>query len=186
MSAVDLMAHLGKLGVRLEVDGDRLRYSPRSAVTPELAGELRTHKTELVAILQADLPGEWVELERRDGRRVACRLDAPDPVDWGCCPEPETCPTCGAFDAWWDVRGGRHCAVCNPPHPRAAELRERARARTPEMTPERVRPSAEGPCWKCGHAAHVDIEIHGGQSVRRDCKACGATWDFVKWYGEAR
>ena len=59
MSVPALMADLARLGVRLEAHGDRLRYSPRSAVTPELAARMKSHKAELLAILrpQTDVPG---------------------------------------------------------------------------------------------------------------------------------
>ena len=53
MTATQLIADLDRLGVQLEAQGERLRYSPRSAVTPDLAGRLKTHKAELLAILQS-------------------------------------------------------------------------------------------------------------------------------------
>ena len=46
------MAHLTQLGIRLEAHGDRLRYSPRSAVTPDLADHMKAHKGELLAMLR--------------------------------------------------------------------------------------------------------------------------------------
>lgn len=46
--------------------------------------------------------------------------------------------------------------------------------------------SLTGPCWNCGHTQCVDVVIHDGQSVRRDCANCGQTWDFSKWHGEDR
>src|SRR5262249_44641314 len=52
MSTTKLLVELAKLGIRLEVDGDRLRYHPRSAVTPALAERLKAHKNELLAILR--------------------------------------------------------------------------------------------------------------------------------------
>ena len=51
MSVAELFADLMRLNVRLEAHGDRLRYSPRSAVTPDLADLMKTHKDELLAIL---------------------------------------------------------------------------------------------------------------------------------------
>jgi hypothetical protein len=47
-----LLADLSAQGVRLQARGDRLRFRPRSAVTPDLAGRLRAHKDALLAILQ--------------------------------------------------------------------------------------------------------------------------------------
>ena len=52
MSAAKLMADLTRLRIRLEVHGDRLRYSPRTAVTPELANRMKAHKGELLAMLR--------------------------------------------------------------------------------------------------------------------------------------
>jgi hypothetical protein len=53
MSAAELMADLDRLGIRLEAQGDRLRFHPRSAVTPDLADRLREHKGELLALLRS-------------------------------------------------------------------------------------------------------------------------------------
>jgi hypothetical protein len=55
MSTPELLSELDRLGVRLEADGDRLRYSPRSALTPELFARLKAHKAELLALLRGAL-----------------------------------------------------------------------------------------------------------------------------------
>jgi TubC N-terminal docking domain len=48
-----LLEELNRLGVKLEVDGDRLRYAgPREAISPELIKRLKAHKTDLLALLQ--------------------------------------------------------------------------------------------------------------------------------------
>lgn len=52
MSAADLLLDLGRLGIRLEADGERLRYFPRSALTPDLLERLKAHKAELLAVLR--------------------------------------------------------------------------------------------------------------------------------------
>lgn len=52
MSAVELLVLLTYLGIRLESHGDRLRYWPRSAVTPVLLRQMREHKAELLAMLR--------------------------------------------------------------------------------------------------------------------------------------
>ncbi len=49
----ELLAHLDRLGVRLEADGDRLRYYPRSTLTPELIARLKAHKGDVLAMLTA-------------------------------------------------------------------------------------------------------------------------------------
>ena len=51
MSAAELLMDLGRLGIRLEADGERLRFHPRSALTPELLGRLKAHKGELLTML---------------------------------------------------------------------------------------------------------------------------------------
>lgn len=43
--------------------------------------------------------------------------------------------------------------------------------------------SGEG-CPKCRCLRTVDVPIHEGQSVRRDCAMCGAFSGFVRWHGE--
>lgn len=75
------MTDLARLGIRIEARGDRLRYSPRSAVTPDLTDRMKAHKGELLAIL-------WQEtLDRLDSDPlfppdVLAGLRAAD-VDWG-------------------------------------------------------------------------------------------------------
>lgn len=51
MSAAELLMDLGRLGIRLEADGERLRYRPQSALTPDLLGRLKAHKGELLTLL---------------------------------------------------------------------------------------------------------------------------------------
>ena len=51
MIATRLMADLAQLGISLRANGDRLGYSPRSAVTPDLAKRMKAHKSELLAML---------------------------------------------------------------------------------------------------------------------------------------
>ena len=56
------MADLVQMGIRLEAHGDRLRYSPRSAVTPNLANRMKAHKGELLAILRRDPDAPAIDL----------------------------------------------------------------------------------------------------------------------------
>jgi hypothetical protein len=51
MTAAKLLADLALRGIRLEAHGGRLRFHPRSAVSPDLLGELKTHKAVLLARL---------------------------------------------------------------------------------------------------------------------------------------
>jgi hypothetical protein len=66
MTASDLLSDLQRAGVRLEAVGERLRYFPRSAVTPELVARLREHKAELLAVLRP-------EPEATNPASVVCR-----------------------------------------------------------------------------------------------------------------
>jgi hypothetical protein len=47
-----LLADLSARGIELRADGDRLRFRPRAAVTPDLAARLKAHKARLLAVLQ--------------------------------------------------------------------------------------------------------------------------------------
>jgi hypothetical protein len=52
MNAGELFSKLARLGIRLKAEGDRLRFAPRSAVTPDLADRMKAHKAELLAMLR--------------------------------------------------------------------------------------------------------------------------------------
>jgi hypothetical protein len=52
VTAAKLMANLNRLGIRIKADGDRLLFSPRSVVTPDLAESMKAHKSELLAMLR--------------------------------------------------------------------------------------------------------------------------------------
>jgi len=52
MSAAELLLDLGRLGIQLEADGERLRYFPRSALTPDLLDRLKANKAELLAAIE--------------------------------------------------------------------------------------------------------------------------------------
>lgn len=52
MTATDLITELRARGITLEAHGDRLRYRPAEAVTPELRAALVAHKSELLSLLE--------------------------------------------------------------------------------------------------------------------------------------
>ncbi len=57
MTVADLIIDLARLGIRIEAHGERLRHSPRSAVTPpDLAERMKSQRGELLAILRRDTP----------------------------------------------------------------------------------------------------------------------------------
>ncbi len=53
VSVNQLISELAQRGIRIEANGDRLRYSPRSAVTLGLADRMKAHKSELLAMLRS-------------------------------------------------------------------------------------------------------------------------------------
>lgn len=46
-----LLAELAALGIELRAHGDRLRFRPQTAMTPELAARVKAHKPDLLAML---------------------------------------------------------------------------------------------------------------------------------------
>jgi hypothetical protein len=52
MTPQELLVELRRLGVRLEVEGDRLAYYPKSVVPPELTEALRRQKLHVIASIQ--------------------------------------------------------------------------------------------------------------------------------------
>ena len=77
MTAIALLAEVRDAGIRVSLNGDKLRLeAPRGAVSPSLQARLRAHKPELIAVLKdalgdtrarllglcADLPGNLVDL----------------------------------------------------------------------------------------------------------------------------
>lgn len=142
MSAAQLMTDLARLGICIEAHGDRLRYSPRSAVTPDLADRMKAHKRELLAILSPDAERsaiQWCETAPRDEvqealESVLAELDAiaaerdrlpaaPEPTAVIDAPDP--CPECGTLELWQSLAGNWRCLRCDPPT-KARRLRERA------------------------------------------------------------
>lgn len=131
MTAAELLDDLNRLGIEVAVHGYRLRYRPRSAVTPKLVERLRAHKPELLALLGPAGPP--------DAATVAPAVDHPEPVvSWpeavrweDCIAPPEPCPDCGGLVCWWNALGGRRCMACDPPFNaiRALERAERIRRR---------------------------------------------------------
>jgi hypothetical protein len=52
--AAALLVELTRRGIELQARGDRLRYRPRSAMTPALAKCVEAHKPDLLALLRQD------------------------------------------------------------------------------------------------------------------------------------
>lgn len=78
MSAAELLLDLDRRGIRLEAHGDRLRYHPRLALTPELLDRLKAHKAELLKALEryeerAAIREYEAGLSREEAERLAQR-----------------------------------------------------------------------------------------------------------------
>lgn len=54
MDPTELLAELNRRGVAIAVAGDRLRFRPQNAVTPDLRAALVEHKADLIRLLSAD------------------------------------------------------------------------------------------------------------------------------------
>jgi hypothetical protein len=52
------------------------------------------------------------------------------------------------------------------------------------VTPQVTEANSTLPVCRCGATTWVDVPIHGGRSVRRDCGSCGRFMDFPVWYGK--
>jgi len=136
MTAVDLMANLTDMGIVLKSSGDRLRFYPRSAVTPELAGELKRHKGELLAMLRTKAGAAAIDLTDTKEAWQAAAESADDfepevfgrdgwPMDSIDPDELDPCPKCGMLELWQTMAGNWRCLRCDPPTT-ARRLRERA------------------------------------------------------------
>ena len=158
MTATQLMTDLARLGICIEAHGDRLRYSPRSAVTPDLTERMKANKTELLAILRnnAEDPEMYVTYASATRRAARDRVNGgpllpPDVTEalpaadsrWEDGPEaghtdesieviepPDPCPDCGTLELWQTLAGNWRCLRCDPPHTarRWAELAARLKS----------------------------------------------------------
>jgi hypothetical protein len=52
MSAAEMVLEFARRGIRLEAKADRLRFYPRSALTPDLYELLKVNKVELLALIE--------------------------------------------------------------------------------------------------------------------------------------
>ena len=120
------------LGIELQPDRDRLRFRPRSAVSPELVDRMKTHKGELLKILrteandddhgrddsgrdgrdhdnghghglQDDRYVDWIEVPGDDR---SSSLVHPNHVADHIVDLLDPCPKCGGIKVWQDVAGG--------------------------------------------------------------------------------
>ena len=73
------------------------------------------------------------------------------------------------------------------PAPEPADIEPKPVEPAPAIpaSPDPVQPSTvhHKPVCRCGSHRYVDVPIHGGQSLRRDCADCSRFIAFVLWYG---
>lgn len=119
MSAAQLMVDLTQLGIHIMADGDRLRYLPRSAVTPDLAARIKSHKDVMLEILHQN--PEISALDMIESLRAAAIQWVQDPEAGEMDEEievidpPDPCPKCGTLELWQSLTGNWHCSRCEPP-----------------------------------------------------------------------
>ena len=129
MTPAALLTDLARLGIHIEAHGDRLRYSPRSALTPDLADRMKAHKGELLAVLRGGADGpddrqfdDWIEIRRPDGGLSWIHPNHAD-NDFHAIDLPDSCPTCARWDLWQPAAGDLfgltpgtwRCFRCDPP-----------------------------------------------------------------------
>jgi hypothetical protein len=72
----DVLAELTRRGVEVAVDGDRLRFRPQRAVTPDLRAALVEHKADLLRVLGGvEMQVRW----RAEAMRSQLRPGGPIP-----------------------------------------------------------------------------------------------------------
>lgn len=62
MTASEILSKLERQGIELQAHGDRLRFRPKDAVTPDLRAALAAHKGEILEALQPKRPATGYRL----------------------------------------------------------------------------------------------------------------------------
>ena len=74
MTAVELLQRVRDLGLRLEPrDGGRLAVRPASKLPPDLAAELRHHKSQVIGLLTGPMNAAARSLSATSGRAGGLR-----------------------------------------------------------------------------------------------------------------
>lgn len=94
--ATALLAELRAAGIELRADGDRLRFKPRAAMTPDLAARVKGCKRELLALLAGNVC-EW------NGQTFPMRPSPPPNM-----PAPPPGKVGETVEQWWNPRRGWH------------------------------------------------------------------------------
>lgn len=129
MSLARLFADLSQLGIRVEGRGDRLRISPKAAVSAELLDRLRLHKQEVLAAVQSE------------DQSLA------------------KCDRCGdflrellTFDGFLNLEcvACDRCFGCRPSSPEIVERLDKARLNPIPVVQDKAIVGEIVPCQKCG------------------------------------
>ncbi len=64
-----------------------------------------------------------------------------------------------------------------------AELIAHLQPRCWHATRNTAQATAAKPVCRCGSTTSVEVLIHEGRSIRRDCARCARFIDFSRWYG---
>lgn len=85
MDGADLLVSLGARGIELRLNGNRLVYGPKDALTAEIRAELEAHKTGIRAALR-ELAAEPQSLldryDRLEATGISPRLAPGGPTIW--------------------------------------------------------------------------------------------------------
>jgi len=146
MTATHLLADIRRLGIRLEAKGNRLRYYPRTAVSPEMIVQLKERKGELLALLKHPKDAIGIHAKASPDTVPEMTVTAgiglgPDGWPLGCIDPDELspCPNCGSLEQWQTLGSNWQCQHCNPPEVplRLLKFAERVRRRAMHRTTTR-------------------------------------------------
>ena len=161
MNATRLMAKLDTLGIQLEAHGDRLRYWPRSAVTPDMVDQLKTYKVPLLAILQDDVGArdvEYIKLIRPDGGLSWIHPDyVSEDLEETASPDP--CAQCGTLELWQTILGNWRCLKCDPPAHRIDQAESPRRTMTLETSSTKGRRQIDNRCFRRTESQTTNFRI---------------------------
>jgi hypothetical protein len=134
MNASAILDHLASRGVEVSVVGDKLRFRPASKMSPDLVETVRRHKPAIVARLRETETSGFGRLLNLagSGQTILPEADDCDLIPIG---SAWSCPKCGSYEAWQDLREGWHCMRCEKAMfersrrlaDKAAQIRGRAR-----------------------------------------------------------
>jgi TubC N-terminal docking domain len=119
MNMSTLLSDLARRGIQLEAHGDKLRFFPPSALTPDLLERLKAHKPEVMEYLQ-DLDAErqaicWYETapaEEVDEALQVALAGWSFKSDSGAAPGADICPWCNSTLGDDEDSTGRWCGAC--------------------------------------------------------------------------